>query len=99
MPRALGKTRVCSLEKLWLLKYAKKHHLKCYPRPVGKMLESKGEAPNVQIIPMRDPHNIVLCCGKRLGRKRTHRRRKTKPWDWRRAYRAHASYRRPRRRR
>lgn len=92
---------VCSLSKLFLLKYAKQKNMNCHPRVKGRIIESKHLPADASprdraFAPMVLTNEQVFCCGKKLGR---HRRRgghrRVARWNPQRAYRAHASYHRP----
>lgn len=95
--------KVCSLSKLNLLKFAKQQRMRCYPRATGRIVDKKvgaDDSPRERAFARVGLTGaVVFCCGKRLGRhRRAGRRRRRASRDWRRAYRAHASYRRRRRR-
>ena len=95
-------TKVCGLEKLWLLKYANQKHMRCYPRTLSRVVMSKSLPADASpreraFAPIVLSEQTVFCCGRKLGRhRRRGGRKKAVRWDWRRSYRSHASYRRRR---
>lgn len=67
--RKLGKKRVCSVDKLWLLKYASKEGFRCHSKPMGYMLEAGGDihapyvsAEDIKIAKEKGRPLTVYCC-------------------------------------
>jgi len=86
--------KVCSTNKLDILKYAKQVGMKCYPRQVGVLVEKKvsgdSSPKDRALAPMKRTSTTVFCCGKKLGRRRSKRGRvKVKRWSPTHKLRAH----------